>query len=63
MSKKPIHFLEVIWILLAVLCFILGIKAAFENQANNSLMFFLFTAIAAAMYAFRRHLRKQNVSD
>lgn len=54
--------MEVIWILVAVLCFILGIKAAIENQLNNSLVFILFTAIAATMYAFRRHIRKKNSS-
>ncbi len=63
MSKRPIQFIEVIWILVAALCFILGIKAAIENQLTNSLVFFLFTGIAVTIYSFRRHLRKKNRSD
>jgi hypothetical protein len=63
MSKKPIQFIEIIWILVAVLCLVLGIKAAIENQLTNSLVFFLFTGIAVTMYSFRRHLRKKNSSD
>lgn len=62
MNKKPLHFIEVIWILMAVLCFILAIKAAIENHLNNSLVFLLFTGIAITMYGFRRHLRKRNSS-
>jgi len=63
MSKKPVHFLEILWIAVAVVCFILGIKTAVENHINNSLMFFIFTAIAVTMYALRRHLRKKNSSS
>jgi asparagine N-glycosylation enzyme membrane subunit Stt3 len=60
MSKNPVHFLEVIWILVAIACFILGIKAAIGNHLTNSLIFFIFTGIAVTMYAFRRYIRKKN---
>lgn len=63
MSKKPVHFLEVIWILVALACFILGIKTAIENRMNNSLMFFIFTAIAITMFALRRYMRKNDSSS
>jgi len=62
MNKKPIHFLEIVWILVAIGCFILGIKKAIANHMDNSLMFFLFSAIAAVMYALRRYIRK-NASE
>ncbi|MEF8844229.1 MAG: hypothetical protein V5A59_02035 [Bacteroidales bacterium] len=52
--------MEVVWLLVALLCFILGIKAVIENHLSNSLIFFLFTGIGVTMYAFRRHLRKRN---
>ena len=63
MNKKPAHFLEILWVIVAVACFVLAIKTALENRMNNSLMFFIFTAIAATMYALRRHLRKNNPSS
>jgi len=63
MTKKPVHFLEVLWVIIALVCFGLGIKTALENHMNNSLMFFIFTAIAITMYALRRHLRKKNPSS
>jgi len=63
MSKKPPHFLEILWVIVAVACLGLGIKTALENRMNNSLMFFIFTAIAITMYALRRHLRKKTPSS
>jgi|GEM_PF-2237075 len=63
MSKSPVHFLEVVWIVVALACFILGVKTAIENRLNNSLMFFIFTAIAMTMYALRRHIRRNNSSS
>jgi asparagine N-glycosylation enzyme membrane subunit Stt3 len=63
MSKSPVHFLEVVWIIVALACFILGVKTAIENRLNNSLMFFIFTAIAMTMYALRRHIRRNNSSS
>ena len=63
MSKKPVHFLEILWVIVALACFVLGVKTALENRMNNSLMFFIFTAIALIMYALRRHLRKNNSSS
>lgn len=63
MNKKPVHFLEILWIIVAVACFVLAIKTALENHMNNSLMFFIFTAIATTMYALRRYLRKNNSSS
>jgi uncharacterized membrane protein len=62
MNKKPVHFLEIVWIIVAIGCFVLGIAKALSNNINNSLMFFLFAAISTAMYALRRHIRK-NASD
>jgi len=63
MSKKPVHFLEILWVIVALACFVLGVKTALENRMNNSLMFYIFTAIALVMYALRRHLRKNNSSS
>jgi len=63
MSKKPVHFLEVVWLVVAVACIALGIKTALENRLNNSLMFFIFTAIAITMYALRRYTRKNDASS
>lgn len=63
MSKKPVHFLEVVWIVVAAACFALGVKTALENRLNNSLMFFIFTAIAITMYALRRYTRKNDASS
>jgi hypothetical protein len=63
MSKKPLHFLEVVWIVVAIACFALGVKTALENRLNNSLMFFIFTAIAVTMYGLRRYTRKNDSSS
>jgi uncharacterized membrane-anchored protein len=57
---KPIHMLEIIWVIIAVLCLILGIKKAIDNFMNQSLMFFFFTIIALIMFSIRRYLRKNN---
>ena len=63
MSKKPVHFFEVIWLLVAIACFVLGIKTAISQEFSNSLIFFVFSAVAVTMFAFRRYLRKKNTSD
>lgn len=57
-KKQPIHFLEVVWIILAVACFILGIQKAINNFLSQSVIFFLLAAISFAMYALRKHMRK-----
>jgi len=58
MNKKPIHFLEIVWIIVSIGCFVLGVQKALTNNINNSLMFFLFSAISLVMYALRRYIRK-----
>jgi hypothetical protein len=63
MSKKPVHFFEIIWLIVAAACFMLGIKTAINQQISDSLIFFVFSALAITMFAFRRYLRKKNTSD
>jgi uncharacterized membrane protein len=60
MNKKPVHFLEIVWIIVAIGCFVLGIAKAISNNINNSLMFFLFAAISVVMYLLRRQIRKNS---
>ncbi len=63
MSKKSFTFIEVIWLLVGLASLVLGIKAGLENRTDNSLMFFIFTAIAVTMYALRRYMRKNDSSS
>lgn len=63
MSKKSFTFIEVVWLLVGFASLVLGIKTGLENRPDNSLMFFIFTAIAVTMYALRRYMRKKDSSS
>jgi hypothetical protein len=62
MNKKPIHFLEIVWILVGIACLVFGIQKAIDNGIGNSYTFFILAAVAFSMYALRRHLRKNDKS-
>ena len=63
MNKKPIHFLEIVWVLVGVLCLIFGILKAIDENLNNSITFFILAAVSFSMYALRRHLRRKDGSS
>jgi Ca2+/Na+ antiporter len=63
MSKKPIHFLEVVWIIVGLACIFFGIQKAIETNLNNSFTFFILAAVSFLMFTLRRHLRRKDNTD
>ena len=50
--------LEIIWVILAIVCFALAINATIKFGIEQSFMFFVLSAVALGMFFLRRYRRK-----
>ena len=60
MNKRANRILEIIWLIVALLGLGAAIHKNIHNGFRESLLFFLITLIAAAMFLMRRKLRKRS---
>jgi len=51
--------MEVIWVILSVLCTILGISSTIKTGLSNSYVFFILAVVALLMFFLRRQRRKK----
>lgn len=64
---KVIRFLELMWLVIAVCCVVIGTYKFFTNPDYvDALFFYVFAALAVILYFLRRRQRKgmeQNASE
>lgn len=56
---KVVRFLEIMWLMIAIISFCLGIYQLFYTGFNEGLFFFILTALATILYLLRRRQRKR----
>ena len=64
---KVIRFMELMWLMLAIVTFIIAVVRSFQDGIFDALYFYGFSAIAIVLYIIRRsqrrmHERKQDKS-
>lgn len=55
---KVIKFLEKMWLMLAIVTFIIAIYRTFTNDIYDALYFYAFSVVAALLFIMRRKQRK-----
>jgi 4-hydroxybenzoate polyprenyltransferase len=58
MNNKISYILEIIWLLIAVACLVLGFYRTYKIGLGHSYMIFIISIIAFVMYSIRRYIRK-----
>ncbi len=57
---RLIKFLEKMWLMLAIVTFIIGLLKTYQNQTFDALFFFGFSAISIFLFAARRNQRRSH---
>ncbi len=58
MNNRISYILEIVWLLIAVACLILGFYRTYKIGLGQSYMILIISVIAFIMYSVRRYLRK-----
>lgn len=56
---KVVLFLEIMWLMIAIVSFSIGIYHLFFTGVEDGLFFFLLTFLAIVLYFLRRRQRKR----
>jgi hypothetical protein len=56
---KAIRILEITWLVIAITSCIIAIYELLSTNLSSGYAFFVFTAVATIMFAFRRRQRKR----
>ncbi|MBO7441029.1 MAG: hypothetical protein J6T96_10980 [Bacteroidales bacterium] len=56
--KQKKHPMEILWICTGIMCFIVAIIRNVKFGFDEAKAMYVFTVIAALMFLWRRHLRK-----
>lgn len=59
MKTKPLFFLEIVWLIVAVFCVLAGIRNTYFEEIKESYFFFIMAGISLFMYYYRRNQRKK----
>jgi len=59
MKTKPLFFLEIVWLTVAVFCVLAGIRKTYFEGFKESYLFFIMAGISLFMYYYRRNQRKK----
>lgn len=60
---KIIKFLEILWLIIAIVGFALTVYSLIEHNNSKAIYFTCFMAVAGIMYFIRRRQRKQLQSN
>ena len=58
MNPKISYIIEIIWLVTAILCLLLGIRKTVEYGFSGGYIFYILSVIAFIMYSLRHYLRK-----
>ena len=53
--------MEILWLILAIICAILGAYLLITKQNNFNFTFIILSAVSLLMYFMRRYMRKNNM--
>lgn len=56
---KTIKFLERMWLMVAIVCFVLATYKIIFERREDGLYFYMFTALAVVLWLLRRRMRRR----
>ena len=60
-NKKRYYILEITWLILFIICAILGIYLLIFDKNNFNFTFVILSALSLLMYLLRRYMRRNNM--